>query len=90
MNKSIDMRNSRLDQTYASNTDLNKSLVERSRIEGTIMLEKTTKVQKSRQNMEQLKHRIDALKRNVENVQKTQAKDERSRQQIEMAIRNKE
>jgi len=77
------MRNSRLDQTYASNTDLNKSL-------GTIMLEKTTKVQKSRQNMEQLKHRIDALKRNVENVQKTQAKDERSRQQIEMAIRNKE
>jgi len=84
------MRNSRLDQTYASNTDLNKSLVERSRIEGTIMLEKTTKVQKSRQNMEQLKHRIDALKRNVENVQKTQAKDERSRQQIEMAIRNKE
>ena len=40
--------------------------------------------------MEQLKHRIDALKRNVETTQKKEALVERHRQQLEQGIHNKE
>ena len=40
--------------------------------------------------MEQLKHRIDALKRNVEQAQKKEMQAERQRNAVEMGIRNKE
>ena len=54
------------------------------------MLEKKKQVKQSRQNMEQLKHRIDALKRNVEQAQKKEAIAEKQRNTIEQGIRNKE
>ena len=40
--------------------------------------------------MTQLRHRIDALKRNVELAQKKEAQAERERQQLELAMHNKE
>ena len=40
--------------------------------------------------MSQLKNRIEALKRNVEQAQKKDALAERERQQLEMGLRNKE
>jgi hypothetical protein len=47
---------------------LNKSTM--SQREGSVMLEKKQNVQKTQQNMAQLKNRIEALKRNVELTQK--------------------
>ena len=40
--------------------------------------------------MTQLRNRIDALKRNVELAQKKEAQAERERQQLELAMHNKE
>ena len=40
--------------------------------------------------MEQLKHRIEALKRNVEQAQKKEVQAERQRKMLQDGIRNKE
>jgi len=49
---------------------LNRTMIEKARLDGSIMHEKKTSVKQSRQNMSQLKNRIEALKRNVEAAQK--------------------
>ena len=61
-----------------------------SKIDGSMMLERKQNVKSSQQNMTQLRHRIDALKRNVELAQKKEAQAERERQQLELAMHNKE
>jgi len=43
-------------------------MIAQAKLEAQIMMDKKRNVKQSRQNMEQLKHRIDALKRNVEKV----------------------
>lgn len=52
--------------SYGSLSNLNRSLRESSKRDGSVMREKKQNVVKSQQNMAQLKNRIEALKRNVE------------------------
>lgn len=74
-NESVDLKSKTLqnDRSLMQNTSygsLNKSLMGASKLDGSIMLEKRQNVVKSQQNMAQLKNRIEALKRNVEQAQK--------------------
>ena len=75
-------------QSFSATRSMNQSMS--SKIDGSMMLERKQNVKSSQQNMTQLRHRIDALKRNVELAQKKEAQAERERQQLELAMHNKE
>ena len=67
---------SSLNQSFQVGRDrgLNQTMMtNNSKLDGSMMLEKKQNVKASQQNMEQLRHRIDALKRNVELAQKKEA-----------------
>ena len=60
----------RLNQSFASASVHNKTMISNSKLDGSIMLSKKSNVKEQKSNMVALKHRIDALKRNVEDVKK--------------------
>jgi len=67
MNKTLQNDSSLVhNSSFASLNTTNKSLLERSKMDAMVMREKRQNVVKSQQNMAQLKNRIEALKRNVE------------------------
>lgn len=59
----------KMNQSFA-NTSINRTMVSNPKLDGSVMLGKKNYVKEQKQNMKALKHRIDALKRNVETVQK--------------------
>lgn len=74
--QNVQRGHSSLNQSFQGGRDrgLNQTMMtNNSKLDGSIMLEKKQNVKASQQNMEQLRHRIDALKRNVELAQKKEA-----------------
>ena len=57
-------------QSFGGPSLHNQTVIEKSKLNGSMMLNKKKSVKQSRQNMVQLKHRIEALKRNVDAAQK--------------------